>query len=173
MRSVRISPKHARTLIAVVNAFGARSPSEEAALDALRAGLAIKPAVRAARKAKAVKKAVKRDKTAEIRAAVFARANGACEFWCGRSPSDLHHAFGRVRVRQSARNCLALCSECHRALTLNHGGSTYWWSKVALAFARLGFNESHEMAGAHEEKSAAKERLDKLCKTSNQGAAHE
>lgn len=151
MRSVRISPKHARTLIAVVNAFGARSPSEEAALDALRAGLATKPAVRAARKAKAAKRETRKEETARIREVVVRRAspNGTtrCEccnailvdlgFWPGTGEMD--HFFPKGRTPQTVQTCWFLCRQCHGRKTRNAPSAAWWLEAFIVHCDRHGY----------------------------------
>jgi hypothetical protein len=117
------------------------------AAEHFRAALKPRP-VSSARRKTAQKKRTRKEETARIREAVFARSLGLCEFHCGREPTDLHHAFGRVRVRQSERNCLAVCRECHRALTDNKPTAAHWWAYVAFAFRRLGFNAEEAKARA-------------------------
>jgi flavin reductase (DIM6/NTAB) family NADH-FMN oxidoreductase RutF len=146
MRSVRISLKTARTIVRALDEAGeflAAAASEE-----LRAAMAPKKFVKAARKVKAAKKKVKRDESAEIRAAVMKRAAGACES-CGAQETNLQrlewdHFFGRVRVPQSERSTWALCGSCHRKKTLNEPSAVSWLMEFA-GHARA--NSFHDEAG--------------------------
>lgn len=70
------------------------------------------------------KRRTHREETAEIREAVFKRAEGRCEFYlpgmnmrCFAPAHEMHHTKGgngRRRQQQSADNCVALCVEHHR-----------------------------------------------------------
>lgn len=109
---------------------------ERRLFDELRAALSLKP------KSSAVKKTEKRRRTKgaetkEIRAWVMARAGGRCEMCRTRTPTDMHHAFGRVRVRQATNNCLALCRDCHHQLTKNLPDAESAWLTVGDIFDRL------------------------------------
>lgn len=88
-------------------------------------------------------KGLKRAETQSIRAAVMARAGAKCEL-CRATPHDpleMHHAFGRVKVKQSERNTMILCRGCHRHLTLNHPSAAYWQEKQAQHFEHHGYFE--------------------------------
>lgn len=82
----------------------------------------------------------KRDETAEIRAAVFARAKGLCECGCGAPlgldsapfPPSLDHFFGRGHVKQAVENCWALAFGCDRGKTANYPSARFWLEKFAL-----------------------------------------
>jgi hypothetical protein len=151
MSRVSLSLKHARALLSVwTDEFGDFEPNQQAAFVALQSALAPRPKTSARRKTEARKKS-KREETAAIREAVFARAMGLCEMRCGAVAMELHHAFGRVRVKQSERNCLALCRWCHHAITENNPDAETCWERVAVAFCRLGFTE--EAARAERESS--------------------
>lgn len=80
-----------------------------------------KPSRLALRKAKARKKATKRDETAEIYRAVEKRADGRCER-CGKcfpfcGVAQLDHARGRGREPQTERNTWLVGSFCHSGRT--------------------------------------------------------
>lgn len=143
--TVRISTKSAKALRAMEGRFDF-SATERRAFDELERALSKSPKKREATKARRQRREstvkTKRDQTAEVRAAVMARACNQCEVcsWVPRSLElELHHAFGRVRVKQAPENCLALCRECHARLTRNEPSAAHWWLKVATAFERLGF----------------------------------
>jgi hypothetical protein len=116
-------------------------------IDRIRAALKPRRSVRLARKRKRAAKADKNAETASIRGAVFKRAEGRCELHipkygrCPQPASEMHHCFGRVRVRQSERNCLALCYLCHRDWTRNVPSAGDCWWQVATALDGLGFRE--------------------------------
>lgn len=161
MRAVKLSVKHARVLLYVADGAGVVA-SQRAAIEALRAALKPRP-VSSARRKTQKRRETRKEETARIREAVFARAGGFCEFNCRQGPTgpqhlatDLHHAFGRIRVRQSERNCLALCRTCHRMLTNNEPNAAFWWKWVEHTFRRLGFQAEAEMARQHFEKSEFK-----------------
>lgn len=97
----------------------------------------------------------KNEETASIRQAVFLRADGRCELCKTRAPADLHHAFGRVQVRQSVSNTLALCRTCHRLLTDATPSASYWWSLQAEHFERHGYSSEAQMARTRAAKKEA------------------
>lgn len=128
--SVRISAKSARQLEQLayrieIEQRGLIDPAMEPAIAELRRGLAPKPKSSAVLKT-ASKKRKKGAETKEIRAAVWKRANGACECRCGRMGDELDHYPGRIRVRQSVASCWLLSAECHRAKTLGRPDSLTW-----------------------------------------------
>ena len=98
------------------------------------------------RKAVKAEKKTKALETSEIRRAVFLRADGRCEICLASRPAELHHAFGRIRVRQSISNCLAVCNWCHRAVTENDPSAAECWGWIAAAFGRLGLAAEAELA---------------------------
>ncbi len=155
MSRVSISARAAKLLLGVADGLleeGLVLHSYEVdAINELRSALApkkVKPWA-TTKKIKAAKKKTKREETAEIRARVMARAGGVCEI-CEYTPVslDLHHGFGRVRVRQSVENTLAICRNCHQLLTNNDPSGEYWWTRVADAFAHLGLHQSAARARA-------------------------
>lgn len=92
-----------------------------------------KRSVAPARKRRVAKKKTRKEETALLRAAVFARADNKCEV-CGAEATDLEHAFGRVRAKQSTSNCLALCRPCHVARTNSRPSAAFWWEKYSEIF---------------------------------------
>lgn len=143
---------------------GPIAPAQLRAVEALRKKPAPKkswkPSPKKLRKErKASKKAAKNQETAVIYAAVMKRADGRCEM-CDHAPGhlELHHAFGRVRVQQSARNCLALCGSCHVGITQNHPSGAYWREKQAQYFEYHGFmEEALRMRSVTESRSLVKQ----------------
>lgn len=98
-----------------------------------------KPSRLASKKTKAARKEKKNSETAAIREAVFRRATihgkwtePVCELCFVRRATDMHHVFGRVRVEQSARNCLAVCRWCHDEVGR-------LWAAVAMRLECLGY----------------------------------
>jgi hypothetical protein len=146
--TIRISARSARVILEAICTDDMLGPREHRAINEMRSALAPSPkrvtAKRAAKQRRESKRATKREQTAAIRATVFERADGLCEFACGREATDLHHSFGRVRVPQSTENCLALCRSCHRALTANRPSARYWFECQAEVFRRLGHKATSE-----------------------------
>ncbi len=74
--------------------------------------------------------------TGAIRAEVFARSLGECECGCGQpiywETFEMDHAFGRIRVEQSARNCWALTSAHHHLKTANNPSASCWVRKFLI-----------------------------------------
>lgn len=140
MSPARISlpVRHAKVLLGEFDDIAGRDTELVRAVEALREAIQPSPKKRAVRRAvkaaKQSKRETKNAETAAIRRAVFARAEGRCELCRINLPSEMHHAFGRVRVAQSERNCLALCRSCHHDLTENDPSAFYWWSKVRTHF---------------------------------------
>ena len=89
--------------------------------------------------------------TKRVRAAVFARADGACE-GCGKfiSPETGHldHFFGRAKAEETVANCWALCVECDEAKTNNRPTAGYWLRRFIVHSDRLGHLEARERAYA-------------------------
>lgn len=140
--SVRISTKDAREIIDVLEGLKTDPTSRQlAAFLALRASLVPKPKTSAKKKTERQIRS-KGAETKAIRAAVMERAYGLCEL-CGRGagPIQLHHAFGRVRVRQAASNCIAVCTWCHAGITNNLPSAAHWQKKQAAHFEHHGFIE--------------------------------
>lgn len=153
MKSIRLSLRSARALR---DANDARAPGrdrvgpfpgEARAWEELAAGIAaatrVRPARTATRKAKASKRATKREETAAIRAAVMERAAGKCEA-CFLSfgpllTPELDHFFGRARVPQAVSNCWALCRVCHRNKTDGSPSPEEWCGRFISHCQRYGY----------------------------------
>jgi hypothetical protein len=142
--TIRLSRYHAELLL---RAYEASPISSNVVGQELQRALAPRPKSSARKKADA-KRRSKAQEAREIRAKVFARAGGACEFGCGAGATDLHHAFGRVRVKQSVETCLAVCRHCHWKLTENIPSAAAWWGRVVGVLAALGYTESANRAQA-------------------------
>jgi 5-methylcytosine-specific restriction endonuclease McrA len=94
------------------------------------------------------RKAEKNAETARIREAVWRRADGNCEGWviartsfpvrCPSVATEMHHIFGRIRVKQSEDNCAALCRACHRACGGNKPSARAWWEWWSAWFLERG-----------------------------------
>lgn len=107
----------------------------------------VKRFVKTARKRARAKRADRNAETHSIRERVFERARGTCEVFgvdgkrCTLMATDLVHLFGKKHRKQSERNCVAGCWQCHRLeLTLNKGGSVECWERVAMTLHALGFD---------------------------------
>lgn len=115
MRSVRISLKTARAILSHLESCA--SPGFFQFEKDIRAAMQPKKFVVAARKPRAEKKRTKAAETSDIRAEVFARADGVCELCCSATATDLQHCMGRIKRPQAVSNCLALCRPCHLEAT--------------------------------------------------------
>jgi hypothetical protein len=142
---VTLSLKHARALLSVwTDEFGDFEPNQQAAFVALQSALAPRPKSSAVKRTEARKKS-KREETAAIREAVFARAGGRCEMHdqtglrCGLPAEEMDHFFGRGRAKQTVQNCWALCCGDHRNKTLNRPGGAYWFERFAEHARRHGY----------------------------------
>lgn len=129
--TIRLSQKVAQSILSDLEKFWDSEPLPAPRYVAeLRAQLGKPNKAKALRrKRKDAKRATKRDETSAIYAAVMARANARCEACDAYVPYgglQLDHMFGRVRVRQSERNCWALCHACHVAKTHNRPSATHW-----------------------------------------------
>lgn len=149
------------------------------AFSELRAALKPKPRKpwATSRKVKREKQASKREETAAIRREVFARAADKgvpgfpmCELCGARKATDLHHAFGKGKVQQTVRNCLAACRACHEEVGHGDAPAAERWAAVARAFAFLGFIDSHAEAVKHQDYHTAKAALSDPKKFSSEGA---
>lgn len=164
MRSVRISAKHARELVRLLEHFPATYPG---LADSLRKALEVRPAVKSRRVRTAARKETKEAETTAIRTAVTFRACGNCEA-CGREfspadPMELDHFFPKGRTPQTERTCWGIHASCHRAKILNRPDAAHWlraffahahrhefWTEAAKARARLeSLNLVKEAASAH------------------------
>lgn len=152
MRSVRISLKTARVLLSAVDlrGLGATTVDLAMAAEALRKAIEPKRSVVANRKRRTAKKSTKREETAAIREAVMRRANGRCEVCCALdlrlAPLQLDHFFGRVRVKQSVKNCWALCGPCHRMKTENDPSAADWLKWFIVHATRYGHHDEARLA---------------------------
>lgn len=148
--SIRISRKTAQALLGLVEGYN------PGLTQTLRAALAPRPKKALPfvprKKAKATKKRTKKEETSEIRAAVMNRAAGDCEACSfgfdgtALSRLDLDHFFGRVRVKQSERNCWALCRICHREKTRNDPSAAHWLERFIKHAEKHGYSEEAGMA---------------------------
>ena len=138
-----------------------------AAVNRLRAALKARPKKVAARKEKrqgvAKTKADKRDETAEIRAAILARAGGECEY-CGavataHNPLELDHMFGRIRLPQSTQSCWMLCRLCHRAKTSGDPTAASWFWRFAGHCTKHDYFAEYNLAAKNAEWAIAKSAL--------------
>jgi hypothetical protein len=70
---------------------------------------------RGARVAKEAKDVARNGRAAAIRKAVFARANGLCEFCKEDPPAEWHHIFsgGLRKTREAENTTAATCEDCH------------------------------------------------------------
>lgn len=149
MSTIKLSRRTAEVLLKRAQDVPQLSFAVQNAIAELNSALQRKPlkrSVKLARARKAAKRETKREETARIRREVEARADGRCEICAAGNPTDLHHSFGRVRVRQTASSCLFLCRRCHADLTENRPSAAHWWGLQALVFARLGLTESFARA---------------------------
>lgn len=161
MTRVSISRRTAEALLGIRTVDDLWDPGERRAMEELRA--ALRPKRRKAlsfpsrAKARRAKKETRKEETARIRAEVFARAEGICELCEAAGADDLHHVFGRVRVRQSVRNTLAICRGCHRALTANRPSAAHWLEKQIAHLGAHGYGEEAGQAtrllGKHQAKA--------------------
>ncbi len=138
--SVRIPMRLAKWLADNVEQSWPGSGAQQAVRE-LREAMKPKRHVVAHRKERAKKTRTKAQETAVIRALVFERAEGICELCETAGADELHHAFGRVRARQSHRNCIASCRDCHRHLTRNHPSAAYWLERQIKHFKAHGFSD--------------------------------
>lgn len=132
MRSVKLSARDARYILAVLRSEGLdRGPAAET----LRAALKPKPISSARRKTKARRES-KREETARIRRAVFARDDYRCVHCgcidCEAAPLQLDHFFGRGKEPQTVRNCWTLCAVHHRHKTDGVPTASFWLEAFAI-----------------------------------------
>jgi hypothetical protein len=84
---------------------------------------------------KAQRKDERRRKAAEIREAVFVRADGRCECCCNAEPTEWHHVVsgGLRRHAESFETTAAVCFRCHLKLHRgDHGAlcSMRLWARI-------------------------------------------
>lgn len=127
-----LSPKVLRELLSVVGTHPNLRDTERARLlVAIHAAITPKRSAKPAAKRRAVKKATRKQKTADVRAAVMERAGSFCEV-CGAYPTDrepdLDHfrSGAHKRSNESIEGCWALCRPCHHAKTDNVPDRIYW-----------------------------------------------
>jgi len=161
--SIRLSRRTAINILAMAANFaavhGKDSTAQTRALAELERALAPRPRSSAVRKTEWKR----RSKSAElkvIRVEVEKRAGGKCEN-CGArfspaSPAELDHQFGRVRAKQSVRNCWMLCRPCHRARTNNSPSATWWWARISTWAHALNYRATMEAACVLAEKHEAR-----------------
>lgn len=135
MRAIKISLKTAKHLVDILGRSD--HSGDVAAVRELRASMAPKKFVKAAKARKATKKASKRDETAAIREAVMKRADNHCECGCGylfkgsnwlsyANEAELDHFFPKGRTKQTVKTCWALTRACHRLKTDNKPDAAFW-----------------------------------------------
>lgn len=116
MRSVRISLRAARALLALLPTHDERARPIRAVAE-FRKAMEPRRSLAPARKAKRAERKTDNEETSGIRAEVFARAGGLCEMCKGAEPTDLQHTMGRVKRPQGVTNTLAICRPCHLEAT--------------------------------------------------------
>lgn len=155
-----ISPKIARELLAFVReaecpADAAPSPDGLRWVAALEQALRPKRSKAPTRQRREAKRQSRRERTAEVRAAVMERAGGICECGCGtefREPSfnyspQLDHFRGRARG-ESVESCWALTAYCHEQKTRNEPDAAAWLRKFAAHCRRHGYDREAQLAEA-------------------------
>jgi 5-methylcytosine-specific restriction endonuclease McrA len=148
VRRVSISLKSARVLL---NGPEAACRAEfDRAWQELERAMRPKLAVVASRKKRETKKSTKKEETAAIRRAVMTRSGGRCEACNAEEsphyPMHMDHFFGRVRVKQSERNCWALCAPCDRMKTDNDPSAADWLKWFIVHATRHGYHDEAKMA---------------------------
>lgn len=156
-----LSRKHLAGLVAFIDRARVAgvpiAPTEAFAIALLKSESAPrkpKPMAVERKKAKAAKKATKREQRADVRALVMARSLGLCEA-CVKDltpadPGELDHFFGKARA-ESVESCWLLCRACHRAKTDNKPSAAWWLDK---------FGGHARFSGYHAEAERARARLE-------------
>lgn len=163
MKALRLSHGARLEVLAALRvAWADRSSAERAMIyEEIAQSLKAKRSVKAAKTQRDEKRKTRKTAMAALRAEVFWRAEASCEArGCKAEPTELDHQFGRVRVKQKASNCRALCQAHHRAKT-NSVPSAEFWLKD--------FIEHCQAHGYVTEEIAARSRLESL---QIQGRAH-
>lgn len=139
------------------------SPPVVAAFRDLEAAIKPKKFVKLARVRRTQKKATRKEKRTDVRAAVMARADGNCEYCGSESPTPVHldHMFGRIRQPETERTCWALCAQHHDLKTRNFPSAAHWFQHFAFHCESCGFEEERALAlkerDWHDAKNAASE----------------
>jgi hypothetical protein len=145
MKRVSLSLKGARAILAFCSGYESAPLAE---LDnAVAHATRPRPALRAAKQRREVKKKTKREETSELRAIVAKRAEGACEH-CGihLGPFELDHMWGRGKEKQTFENCWLLCRSCHHAKTNSIPERAYWLEKFVIHCLKHGFSADGKRA---------------------------
>lgn len=148
-RSVKISLKTARALMAELDSVDFVTGAGGGAYEELKRAMAPKKFIKAARVRKTAKRATKREARQDVRGEVMKRASGCCEH-CGASetdfsPLELDHFFGRARA-ESVETCWALCRACHRRKTDNTPSAASWLQAFVTHAGLRGFADARSMA---------------------------
>lgn len=149
MSAIKLSVKMARAVLRVLDGEIPGLADGDRVAKEIRRQLAPKSpkkreASKARRQRRESKTKAKRDQTAEVRAAVMARAGMICECGCGRwfrgfmGAAQLDHFEGRGRS-ESVETCWALRADCHRRKTLNDPNAGHWLFSFADHCARHGY----------------------------------
>ncbi len=84
-----------------------------------------------------------------IRAAVFERADGACECGCNRpllESGHLDHFWGRAKAKESIESCWALCLVCDDNKTNNRPTAIAWCDRFYLHAIKHGYHQQAQLA---------------------------
>ena len=150
-RRVSISLKTARALFDLaLNRWSGSDVDLGRTLEELEAAMKPKRSLAPARQRRTAKRETVKERRAEIRTQLEARANGSCEA-CGISerfvgPLEWDHFFGRVRVPETVRSGWLLCPECHRQKTENRPYAETWLEAFADHCRRHGYASERRMA---------------------------
>jgi hypothetical protein len=156
--SIRLSAKHARALLDLVDHLSGNKPGGfiyscdmEDAEQSIRDQLAPRPTSTAVKKTRA-KRASKTKETKRIRALVAERADGRCEacaaYFAEFNPAQMDHFWGRGKTAQSVENCWLLHATCHSDKTANRPSREHWLDMFASHCARHAY--AREMTRARD-----------------------
>lgn len=146
--SVRISRKTARLALDIL----VPDPITNRAIAELTAALApkrVKPIRKQRLAAKKAKRASKKEARSDVRAAVVARANGACECGCGGwfgfgfAAETMDHFWGKARS-ESLESCWALRWDCHQRK--GAGPSAEWLGRWMRHCLKHGYAQQFKKA---------------------------
>lgn len=161
---IRLSRKAARRVVYALEVLAATGSAQNPMLDQdigdLRSALAPKQKKPWARvdADRAARKKTKQDARKAVRVQVFERADGRCEN-CNNhfhefDAGELDHFFGRVRQKESAETCWALCRGCHRRKTRNTPSAASWCRAFIRHAMRCGLRlaalEAERLLAKHE-----------------------